>query len=66
MVQKRLDEATQKPKQPAYNLLMNFIEQDGGPLIWPSITESAQNTFDTTCRKLYLRIPQLTKTPQLA
>jgi hypothetical protein len=40
-------------KQPAYDLLMNFIEEEGGPLIWPTITESAQNAFDATCRKLY-------------
>ena len=37
----------------APNMLMNFIEEEGGPLIWPSITESAQNAFDATCRKLY-------------
>jgi hypothetical protein len=40
-------------KQPARELLFNLIEEEGGPLIWPSITESAQNAFDTTCRKLY-------------
>jgi hypothetical protein len=40
-------------KQSAPDLLLNLIEEDGGPLIWPSITESAQNAFDTTCRKLY-------------
>ena len=40
-------------KQPAYDLFMNFIEEEGGPLTWPSITESAQNAFDATCRKLY-------------
>lgn len=40
-------------KQSARDLLLNLIEEDGGPLIWPSITESAQNAFDATCRKLY-------------
>ena len=40
-------------KQPAHDLLFNLVEEDGGPLIWPSITESAQNSFDATCRKLY-------------
>jgi hypothetical protein len=39
-------------KQPTRDLLFNLIEE-GGPLIWPSITESAQNAFDATCRKLY-------------
>ena len=40
-------------KQPVDELLLNLIEEDGGPLIWPRITESAQNAFDSTCRKLY-------------
>ena len=40
-------------KQPAPELLFNLVEEDGGPLIWPSITESTQNAFDATCRKLY-------------
>ena len=35
------------------HLLFNFVEEDGGPLIWPTITESAQNAFDATCRKLH-------------
>ena len=39
--------------QSARDLLFNLLEEDGGPLIWPSITESAQNAFDATCRKLY-------------
>ena len=45
-------------KHPAYDLLMNFIEEDGGPLIWPSISESAQNAFDATCRKLCVLLNQ--------
>jgi hypothetical protein len=40
-------------KKPTRDLLFNFVEEDGGPLIWPTITESAQNSFDATCRKLY-------------
>jgi hypothetical protein len=40
-------------KQTARDLLLSHIEEDGGPLIWPRITESAQNSFDATCRKLY-------------
>lgn len=40
-------------KQSVHELLINFIEEDGGPLIWPRITESEQNAFDATCRKLY-------------
>jgi len=40
-------------KQPVKTLLCNLIEEDGGPLIWPRISESEQNSFDATCRKLY-------------
>lgn len=35
------------------DLLLNIVEEDGGPLFWPRITESAQNAFDATCRKLH-------------
>jgi hypothetical protein len=40
-------------KQLISDPLLHFIEDDGGPLIWPRITECAQNAFDATCRKLY-------------
>lgn len=33
--------------------IAELIEEDGGPLIWPHITEAEQNSFDATCRKLY-------------
>ena len=40
-------------KQPINELLSSLIEEEGGPLIWPQITETAQRAFDATCRKLY-------------
>lgn len=40
-------------RQPVHDLVFHLVEEDGGPLIWPRITESAQNAFDATCRKLY-------------
>lgn len=40
-------------KQPVEKLLFNLIEEEGGPLIWPRISESEQKSFDATCRKLY-------------
>jgi len=49
-------------KQPVTTLLFNLVEEDGGPLIWPRISESEQNSFDATCRKLY-RFLQQSKTP---
>ena len=40
-------------KQRVEHLLLSLIDEDGGPLIWPRITETAQRSFDATCRKLY-------------
>ena len=40
-------------KQAIGELLFRLVEEDGGPLIWPRITETAQRAFDATCRKLY-------------
>ena len=34
-------------------LIRLLVEEDGGPLIWPRISESEQNAIDATCRKLY-------------
>lgn len=45
-------------KQSVADLLLNFVGEDGGPLIWPRITESAQNAFDATCRKLHCFLNQ--------
>lgn len=39
--------------QQVEDLLFDLLEEEGGPLIWPRITESEQNSFDATCRKLY-------------
>lgn len=32
--------------------LQQLIEGDGGPLMWPRITEPEQDSLDATCRKL--------------
>ena len=32
--------------------LQQLIEGDGGPLIWPRISQSEQDSLDATCRKL--------------
>jgi len=32
--------------------IAKLIEGDGGPLIWPRITEAEQDALDATCRKL--------------
>jgi hypothetical protein len=40
-------------KQPVRDLVSTLVEEDGGPLIWPRITEAEQRAFDATCRKLH-------------
>ena len=38
---------------PVEKVIFNLLEDDGGPLIWPRISEQEQDTFDASCRKLY-------------
>jgi hypothetical protein len=39
---------------PTHKVIGLLLEEDGGPLIWPRITEEPeQNAFDATCRKLF-------------
>jgi hypothetical protein len=37
----------------AKSALLQMTEGDGGPLIWPRISEAEQDSLDTTCRKLH-------------
>jgi hypothetical protein len=39
-------------RQDVESALRRLIEGDGGPLMWPRITESEQDSLDATCRKL--------------
>jgi hypothetical protein len=38
---------------PVEKVTFALLEEDGGPLIWPRITEQEQDSFDASCRKLY-------------
>ena len=40
-------------KLPVEQILINMIHEDGGPLIYPRISELEQESFDATCRKFY-------------
>ena len=40
-------------RQPVEKVTLALLEEEGGPLIWPSITEKEQDAFDASCRKLY-------------
>lgn len=35
------------------NILLHLVNDEGGPLIWPRLSEQQQEAFDATCRKLY-------------
>jgi hypothetical protein len=52
LIRSRYDNPKLK-KMPTHKAIGLLIEEDGGPLIWPRITETEQNAFDATCRKLY-------------
>ena len=40
-------------RKPVEKVTFDLLEEDGGPLIWPQLTEQQQNAFDASCRKLY-------------
>lgn len=50
---RRRHEDPARMRQSVQSLLERYVEEDGGPLLWPRISEAQQNAFDTTCRKLY-------------
>jgi len=52
VIRRRHDDAHLR-KRAVEKAVYELLEDDGGPLIWPRITESAQRSFDATCRKLY-------------
>jgi len=47
---------------PVERVTFTLLDEEGGPLMWPRITEQEQNAFDATCRKLY-RFLADTKSP---
>jgi len=52
LIRRRHDDSELK-RLPIDQLVRRLVEEDGGPLIWPRISESEQNAIDATCRKLY-------------
>ena len=39
-------------RQDVTDAIRQLIERDSGPLMWPRIIESEQDSLDATCRKL--------------
>ena len=60
LIRRRYDDEKLK-RMPLGKAIAELIEEEGGPLIWPSITEAEQNSFDATCRKLYKYINSTAK-----
>ena len=50
---RRSQEDPKLARKPTKALLLEFVDDDCGPLIWPRISEQQQHSFDATCRKLY-------------
>jgi hypothetical protein len=50
---RRLQEEPAWRRKPIKTVLLHLIDDECGPLIWPTITEQQQNSFDATCRKLH-------------
>ena len=50
---RRAQEQPALARRPIKALLLQFVDDDCGPLIWPRISEQQQNSFDVTGRKLY-------------
>lgn len=40
-------------REPVEKVTFDLLEEEGGPLIWPKISEQQQDAFDASCRKFY-------------
>lgn len=49
---RRLHEDPPLRRRPIERVLAEFLDEEGGPLMYPLITEAEQRSFDSTCRKL--------------
>jgi hypothetical protein len=52
LIRRRYDDARLK-KMPARQAIAELIDEGGGPLISSGISETDQDSFDATCRKLH-------------
>lgn len=50
---RRLYEEPRWQRRSVPHVILQFMDPDCGPLIWPRITQQQQDSFDATCRKLY-------------
>lgn len=59
---RRLHEEPALRRKSINTVLLQSMDPECGPLIWPKITQQQQDSFDATCRKLY---QFLTTNPQM-
>ena len=50
---RRIQDEPSLRKLTIQGLLLELLEDDGGPLVYPLLPESEQIAFDGTCRKLF-------------
>jgi len=50
---RRLHEEPALKRRSVNTLVLQLVDGECGPLIWPRISEQQQDSFDATCRKLY-------------
>lgn len=50
---RRLHEDPDSRRRSIKTVILQFMDPECGPLIWPRITQQQQDSFDATCRKLY-------------
>ena len=60
---RRLHEDPSLRKRPIQRVVADFLDEDGGPLIYPTITEAEQKSFDSTCRKLHRFLEHSKRSP---
>jgi len=54
---RRLHEEPRLRRRPIARVLAEFLDEDGGPLLYPQMSETEQRSFDSTCRKLHRFLP---------
>jgi len=50
---RHLHEKPSKQKLDVLRVLLEAVDGDGGPVVYPALTESEQRSFDSTCRLLH-------------
>lgn len=63
VIRRRYDDG-ELARQDVPAAVQELIGEDGGPLIWPRMTEAEQDSLDTSCRKLHRFMQELKAAPK--